>query len=60
MCIADFASYNDVHNKMVRDYSDKKLWAQMSLDNIAASGFFSSDRSVREYADNIWGIKPLK
>ena len=60
MCIADFASYIDVHGRMVSDYADKKLWAQMSLDNIAASGFFSSDRSVREYADNIWGIKPLK
>ena len=60
MCIADFASYLDVHGRMINDYADKKLWSQMSLDNIAASGFFSSDRSVREYADNIWGIKPLK
>lgn len=60
MCIADFGSYLDVHDRMISDYADKKLWAQMSLDNIASSGFFSSDRSVREYADNIWGMKPLK
>ena len=60
MCLADFASYCDVHNKMNKDYSDKKLWSQMSLDNISASGIFSSDRSVREYADNIWNLKPLK
>lgn len=60
MCFADFASYNDVHNRMTEDYKDKTLWAQMSLDNIAASGVFSSDRSVREYADNIWHIKPVK
>lgn len=59
MCFADFASYNEVHNKMIKDYTDRKTWEQMSLDNIAASGFFSSDRSVREYADNIWHIKPL-
>ncbi|MBO4423401.1 MAG: glycogen/starch/alpha-glucan phosphorylase, partial [Clostridia bacterium] len=60
MCLADFASYIDVHNKMVNDYKDQKNWAAMSLDNIAASGVFSSDRSVREYADNIWHIKPLQ
>ena len=60
MCFADFNSYNDVHNRMIQDYKDKKTWAQMSLDNIAASGIFSSDRSVREYADNIWHIKPVK
>ncbi len=59
MCFADFASYNDVHNKMMKDYRNKKAWEQMSLDNIAASGIFSSDRSVREYADNIWHIKPI-
>ena len=59
MCFADFASYNDVHNKMTKDYRNKKAWEQMSLDNIAASGIFSSDRSVREYADNIWHIKPI-
>ena len=45
---------------MNNDYLDKKHWTQMSLDNIAASGVFSSDRSVREYADNIWGIKPVR
>ena len=60
MCLADFASYCSVHDRMNRDYLDKKQWTQMSLDNIAASGIFSSDRSVREYADNIWGIKPVR
>ena len=60
MCFADFASYNDTHNKMTEDMKDQKRWAQMSLDNIAASGIFSSDRSVREYADNIWHIKPVQ
>ena len=59
MCFADFASYNDTHNKLTEDMKDEKKWAQMSLDNIAASGIFSSDRSVREYADNIWNIKPV-
>ena len=60
MCLADFSSYCAVHDKMNNDYLDKKHWTQMSLDNIAASGVFSSDRSVREYADNIWGIKPVR
>ncbi len=60
MCFADFASYNDTHNRMTEDMKDERRWAQMSLDNIAASGIFSSDRSVREYADNIWHIKPVQ
>ncbi len=59
MCFADFASYNDTHNRMTKDTKDRIKWAQMSLDNISASGIFSSDRSVREYADNIWHIKPV-
>ena len=44
---------------MDADHGDPKLWAEMSVDNISASGIFSSDRSVREYADGIWHIKPV-
>jgi starch phosphorylase len=47
------------HARLVDDYADKAKWNRMSLLNIAASGFFSADRSIKEYADNIWNIKPL-
>lgn len=60
MCMADFSSYAATREKMLADYSDKTLWAKKSLKNIAASGVFSSDRSIREYAENIWDLKPLK
>ncbi len=60
MCIADFDSYYTVHERMIKDYSDRERWNRMSLINTARSGYFASDRSIREYADNIWHIKPIK
>ena len=60
MCIADFDSYYAVHELMIRDYNDRDKWNRMSLINTAESGYFASDRSIREYADNIWHIKPVK
>jgi len=60
MCFADFDSYIEVHSKASSLYfSDKMKWNQMSLMNIACSGMFSSDRTIREYADKIWHIKPV-
>ena len=58
MCFADFDSYMDVHKKAsLLYYNDKRKWNQMSLINIASAGVFSSDRTISEYANNIWGIK---
>ncbi|MBR0278280.1 MAG: glycogen/starch/alpha-glucan phosphorylase, partial [Clostridia bacterium] len=48
MCLADFASYCEIHNVIDKVYSDKDLFTKMSLKNIANSGIFSSDRSVTE------------
>ena len=60
MCFADFDSYMDVHKKAsLLYYNDKRKWNQMSLINIASAGVFSSDRTIDEYANNIWGIKPV-
>ena len=59
MCMADFESYRMTHAKAVADYADKAKWNRMSLINIAASGFFGADRSINEYAQNIWNIKRL-
>ena len=59
LCLADFESYRMTHARAVADYADKAKWNRMSLMNIAASGFFAADRSIKEYAENIWNIKPL-
>ncbi|MBE5734087.1 MAG: glycogen/starch/alpha-glucan phosphorylase [Clostridiales bacterium] len=60
MCLADFGSFCDVHAKADGVYKDKLLWAKKSLNNIATAGIFASDRSIREYADRIWGLKRIK
>ena len=60
MCLADFESYHMIRERAVRDYSDKMRWNRMSLVNISKAGYFSADRSIREYADNIWHISPVK
>ena len=61
MCMADFESYHQTQNKVKELYrTDKKLWAKISLNNIASAGIFAADRSIKEYADNIWHLKPLK
>ena len=60
MCLIDFDSYMDAYHKMDETYKDFGLWAKMSLQNIAGSGFFAADRSIEDYAKNIWNLKPVK
>ncbi|MBR5045638.1 MAG: glycogen/starch/alpha-glucan phosphorylase, partial [Oscillospiraceae bacterium] len=57
MTIADFQSYADAQKKVSEVFTDRDRFNRMSLVNIANSGFFSSDRSVKEYCDRIWGMK---
>ncbi len=61
MCMADFESYYKTQQKVKALYAqDKKQWAKISLNNIAGAGYFSADRSIKEYAENIWNLKSLK
>ncbi len=60
MVIADFADYRKTQLKASDIYCDSERFAQMSLMNISGAGKFSADRAVKEYADNIWHIKPVK
>jgi starch phosphorylase len=53
---ADFRSYIDAQKEVARTYTDKDRWLTMSILNTAASGFFSSDRTIREYAHDIWHL----
>jgi starch phosphorylase len=56
MSLADFASYVKAQNQLNDAYLDKYRWGKMSIVNIAKAGFFSSDRSVEEYATRIWNL----
>ena len=56
MLLADFAAYCDAERRMVETYKDPTRWNSMSLHNIARSGIFAADRSIAEYADNIWNV----
>lgn len=60
MCLADFHDYCRVHKEIQDAYEDKKRWAHMSIINIAKASRFAADRSIREYADNIWHTKPIE
>ena len=55
--LKDFASYFETYERMQELYLKKKEWNKISLINIASSGKFSSDRTIREYADGIWKVK---
>jgi len=58
--LADFEAYKDAHQKINNDYLDRYNWAKKTLYNIANAGKFSSDRTIKEYAVEIWNIKPIK
>lgn len=55
----DFSSYADAQERIQADYRYRRKWSERSIVNIAHSGYFSSDRTIREYAKNIWGIRPM-
>jgi glycogen phosphorylase len=59
MLLADYASYVEAQERVSRTYQDQGEWTRMSILNTARMGKFSSDRSVREYAENIWQVRPL-
>lgn len=59
MCLADFQSYVDTQDVLDKAYSDKERWFRMSLVNTAKSAFFSSDRSIEEYASRIWNLNKV-
>jgi starch phosphorylase len=58
MHLADLTSYLEADRRLVQLYADSKGWAQKAIQNVAASGKFSSDRTIAEYAAEIWDAKP--
>ena len=59
MVLADFRSYCDCHARVDAAYRDPANWARMAILNTARMGKFSSDRTIREYANDIWSLKPI-
>ena len=56
MLLADFDSYCQAHRRSLEVYKDRRAWDQKSLINIARSGIFAADRSIRDYARDIWNV----
>ncbi|MCP9885722.1 glycogen/starch/alpha-glucan phosphorylase [Synechococcus sp. ATX 2A4] len=57
--LADFTDYLRAQDAVSAAWADREHWNRMSLLNSARTGFFSSDRSIREYAERIWKVKPF-
>lgn len=60
LCLADFASYVKAHQDMEAQYRQPAGWAKKAILNTALVGKFSSDRSIRDYVNNIWKLKAVK
>ena len=58
--LEDFKSYANAQEEVDKAYKDKTKWAKMAIINTAKSGKFSSDRTILEYANEIWNLKPVK
>ena len=57
--LADFARYVDTQQRVDALYANSDAWTTMAIRNVAAMGVFSSDRTILEYANNIWGVHSL-
>lgn len=60
LVLADFESYIKCQLSVEQQYKDRNLWLKKSIINTAHSGKFSSDRTIKQYAEEIWHIKPVK
>ena len=57
MALLDTRDYINTKERMFSDFEDEKAWAKKMLINIANAGYFSSDRTIQEYNDDIWKLK---
>jgi glycogen phosphorylase len=59
LLLADYADYVACQERVGRAFADKEKWTRMSILNVARMGRFSSDRTIRDYAGQIWGVSPV-
>ncbi len=60
MVLRDFEGYTKTQDKISVDYQDRDKWIEKAILNTASSGFFSSDRTIEDYNNQIWRLKPIK
>lgn len=58
--LEDYADYARAQKDIDRAYRDREEWAKMAIRNTAKSGKFSSDRTIRQYAEEIWHLPPVE
>ncbi len=59
LLLADYQDYIDCQDRVSQAYRDQENWTRMSILNTARMGYFSSDRAIREYCDDIWNVQPI-
>ena len=60
LCLPDFESYSECQKKVDAAFREKSCWSKMAILNTARMGKFSSDRSIKEYARDIWKVEPVR
>ncbi len=60
LLLADYQSYLECQEEAARAYQDQERWTRMSILNTARCGFFSSDRTMQQYSQDIWDVKPVR
>jgi starch phosphorylase len=60
LLLADYQGYVETQEKVSALYQNRQAWVRHAILNVAHMGKFSSDRTIREYADNIWRVKPVQ
>jgi len=60
MNLADMRSFIDAQARIDSDYRDEEAWSRKAILNIARTGRFSSDRTIADYAREIWNVKPVQ
>jgi starch phosphorylase len=58
--LEDFRSYAEAHERAATLFTDRRAWAAKTIRNIACMGYFSADRAIREYAREVWALKPVE
>ena len=60
MLLADYEAYIEIQDKISKAFTEKEKWTTMSIMNVARMGKFSTDRTIKQYAEEIWDIKPIE